>query len=564
MRNVLIAVVGLGLMCSIATAGGPPVIDKMNRHFDHDRHAASSSTNGKKAACSECHKLDDKGLPIKGREHARCSGCHSYPTSCGVMKTSGMKGPARVCQVCHTPTRKECLPADLPPKPTTDDLESKFTHAKHMGLGSSTEKSCVQCHQAQGPGASAVVDDKKGKKGKKGGGATVATGKDKAEAHGTCSGCHNANGAKPTMADCAGCHVAPTARAGTQQNNPFRLPNFDHKAHHAASKMTIDTTGLCTKCHTDLREVAGGNQGAQLPRPSMLSCQNTCHNGKTAFAATGTKCTQCHKGSDKPEPTKQGLAFSHTQHAARNVKITECNQCHQLEADGTLTVPLKGQDHMPCSNAGCHQTEFASRTNKICGLCHDAVAPWAKAAARYPDYDVTRVMEYFNQIDHEAHLTSKAKLGTGNDACTKCHGDKINGKTPPKAHEDCASCHGRSANPQMTQCQACHLQQPPQKAQVSQWSVRALFPHAKHGTDPRNRKTTACTGCHQTVAKAKDLATIKAPTMPSCDACHNGKLAFKSTGFECSRCHSPQGNKPQPTALLAPPRQTTAMLEPQR
>jgi len=555
MRKLLIAIAGVCVLGSLAWAAGPPVIDKMNRHFDHDRHAASSAGR-KQAKCADCHKLDAKGLPLKVVEHTRCGACHTFPTSCGAVKVTGVKSPARVCQVCHIPTNKACLPADLPEKPKTDDLESKFTHAKHMNLGSSTEKSCMQCHEAQapGPGAMGADDDepKKGKKGKKPK-TTTAAGGSKAEAHALCAGCHNANGAKPIMDECAGCHVAPTARSGPQKDNPFRLPNFDHRGHHMASKMTSATTGLCTSCHTDLRVVQGGNQGSALPRPSMLGCQNKCHNGQTAFAATGTKCTNCHKGTEKAEKLKTELAFSHAQHAARNVKIADCTTCHKLESDGTLTTPLAGQDHQPCSNAGCHQTEFASRTNKICGVCHNEEAPWLHATARYPSYaDGARPIEYFESMDHEAHLTSKAKLGTDNTACMRCHGEKIaaSGSKPPEAHAACAPCHGRGQGPAMTQCQTCHLQQPPQKAQVSQWSVRALFPHNKHGTDPRNRATTKCTTCHNTVAKAKELATIKAPKMSQCDECHNGKLAFKSTGFECSRCHSPQANKPQATALF--------------
>jgi hypothetical protein len=91
----------------------------------------------------------------------------------------------------------------------------------------------------------------------------------------------------------------------------------------------------------------------------------------------------------------------------------------------------------------------------------------------------------------------------------------------------------------MAQCAACHAQTPPTRAIVSAWSVKATFEHKQHGLDPRARGTaTKCTECHKQIATAKDLASIKAPAMADCEGCHNGKNQFKTTGFECARCHA--------------------------
>jgi c(7)-type cytochrome triheme protein len=81
--------------------------------------------------------------------------------------------------------------------------------------------------------------------------------------------------------------------------------------------------------------------------------------------------------------------------------------------------------------------------------------------------------------------------------------------------------------------------------QASPWNVAATFEHAKHAIDPRSHRPTACTACHTQIAAAKDMSSVALPRMADCDGCHDGKLAFKTTGFGCVRCH---GAKP-PAAL---------------
>lgn len=506
-RCALLAVglIALLALVGVAVAAGPKVIARDTRKFDHALHAKVSAAAGKGAGCAACHKLDANGEPQAGREHVRCAQCHTYPRACDVMKRSGPKGQARICGACHVPSTSRCLPADLPPQPKTDSYEARFTHGKHASLGASIDKNCAQCHTAQAAGAAPKVG-----------------------AHKSCSGCHNANGAKPVMSDCVGCHQAPRGRTAPGAD-PFRLASFDHRAHHAASKQAS-----CLGCHDKL---LGAGEGA-LPRPSMLGCQTRCHDGQKAFSAVGTKCTSCHKGKEATVPVRADVGFSHAAHAGRNVQIQNCAQCHAVEADGKLTPPLAKKDHMPCAASGCHQPEFASRTAKICGVCHDAVSASQRAVSRRRE---PVKAEWFERIDHAAHM---AKLGTGNQACASCHGDKFGGAQRPGGHDGCAPCHGRGqAAPAMSQCAACHAQTPPAgRAGPSEWSVRATFDHKTHAADPRARGAqTKCSECHPGVAKARDLASIRTPKMADCDGCHNGKITFKTTGFDCARCHKRAG-----------------------
>jgi hypothetical protein len=244
---------------------------------------------------------------------------------------------------------------------------------------------------------------------------------------------------------------------------------------------------------------------------------------------------------------RQDLGFLHGAHAGRNVQIQNCGQCHAVEADGRLTAPLAKKDHMPCAQSGCHQTEFASRTTKICGICHETASPWQRTTSRSKP---PAKPEWFERIDHATHL---AKLGTLNNACASCHGDKLAGAPEPRGHDACAPCHGRGQGPTMAQCAACHAQTPPPRAIVSEWSVRATFVHKQHAIDPRARgAATRCVECHKQIGAAKDLASIKAPAMADCEGCHDGKHQFKTTGFGCARCHTPPGGAKAPAVGLGP------------
>jgi len=519
---LVVAVVGLA-----SAIAAPKVIPVGNRKFDHDQHAASASSASdpkrRTAECTTCHIMDAKGLRVNAKEHTnRCVKCHNDPKVCtSEMKQPGPKAGARRCQVCHVPTPgNTCKPPDLPPLPRNDSFEARYSHGKHIGFGASVEKDCGTCHREQ---ASSDANP-----------STVGV-------HKQCTDCHNGPSGRSKLQfnDCKGCHGAPKGKTAAAAD-PYRLANFDHRNHHKTSNQSS-----CTTCHTKL----AGAGDAAIPRPAMTSCLAACHDGQKAFSATGTKCTTCHKGSGQVTPTRTDLAFSHAAHTGRNVNIAKCDTCHSISPEGILDPPNAGKNHMPCATSGCHQTEFVTKTNKICGICHDAAMPWQKTVARAV---VPLKPEWFEAMNHASHL---AKKGISNAACSDCHGDKLGGGKKPQGHAACAECHGKGQGFPMSQCQTCHVQQAPKRGAVTEWSVAATFAHAKHAIDPRSKKVTACVECHATVKNAKDLATIQKPKMSQCDSCHNGKQSFKTTGFECSRCHS------APAAPAAPAAPTPTAFE---
>jgi c(7)-type cytochrome triheme protein len=546
--------IALGVMFAWGAAlAAPPIIPVGDRRFDHGTHDASSKAGGKLAACADCHKMDAKGVRvIPGGEHPRCVKCHSFPKTCPEVKAFAgtPKNPARLCDSCHKPTGTCALPP-LPAKPSGPTYASRFAHGEHVGFKVAIEQECMKCHAEQAPAGTPT---------------TVA--------HTLCFRCHAGQGgvAKLQSNNCTGCHQPPKAKAGPS-NDPFRLGKFDHRKHHTDSRMGANNTAICSSCH-DQKKIAAATD---VPRPSMTTCMQSCHDGQKAFSAIGTTCTKCHKstvgGAGLTFAVKDPV-FTHAKHITRNVKIDGvCTNCHGIATDGTSAAmpPLHTEDpnasrnHMPCAASGCHQTEFLSRSVKICGVCHDKANPWDKVVAR--NRTDKRGTEFFESMNHQSHLQKK---GTSNAACADCHGDKLGGGNAPKGHAPCAECHGKGPPAHaMTDCDKCHSKTPPTRAGSTEWSVASVFVHKSHTRDPRpnaRTPTTNCIECHADVGKSRTLADMGKPKMQTCDGCHNGKTAFKTTGFDCARCHT-KGKQPStPTSQSGFTSQGNeqAMLDPSR
>lgn len=232
------------------------------------------------------------------------------------------------------------------------------------------------------------------------------------------------------------------------------------------------------------------------------------------------------------------VAFSHEGHVGRGVAIDDCKSCHVMAPDGNAAPPTSANPHQPCATAGCHEAEYFSRTPKICAVCHDEVDPSKKLAARYAE---RRRSEFGGEINHVSHARPQAGQGE-NSGCVTCHGDPYRKTRPPEGHAVCSTCHGKTAQPPMSTCGGCHQrgqQGGGARGKPSEWAVTARFQHETHGRDPRTSSETSCVGCHASIPRAQKTRDIAAPAMQSCDGCHDGKAAFKTTGFECKKCHAP-------------------------
>ncbi len=510
--------------------------------FDHKGHEAAAAKVGGargKAACTDCHQYKPDGTQNlrAGLEHGtRCIKCHQQEDKA----TKCFPQTKAKCVSCHTFDASDPCHENTPSALSKPSIyQASFNHGQHIGFKVAIEKDCANCHRKNAPPSAVAFN-----------------------AHQRCWTCHGPKGGPSTIAtklfkdDCEGCHA--TARPKPPASgDPFRLGKFDHQRHHAESRQSS-----CTTCHTNM----SGSDPTSVPRPAMQSCLKSCHDGSRgagkAFSAVGTKCTSCHNSpGGLTMPVKKDVFFSHEAHSKRNVNVNNCADCHSVQPDGTVMAPTVGKDHTPCSNASCHQTEFMSRTTKICFVCHEESAvPWKKLQARMQD--PSPKPEFFENISHASHLQKK---GTSNAACTDCHGDKLGGGKAPKDHQACAECHGKGAPAHpMSECGKCHTRDALARKAPSEWSVAATFEHKRHANDSRSRKTTECKECHADVVKSTSLANMAKPKMETCAGCHNGKVSFKTTGFDCAKCHT-RGNPPStPSALngLTSGPGPTAMLDP--
>jgi c(7)-type cytochrome triheme protein len=133
-----------------------------------------------------------------------------------------------------------------------------------------------------------------------------------------------------------------------------------------------------------------------------------------------------------------------------------------------------------------------------------------------------------------------------NKSCARCHQGRFEERPASQSHAICAPCHAADSAPRMTECGGCHGLGKPRGQLAARdpafaWYVRDKFRHASHVNDPRGggQEMTPCATCHDQVAGATRLSEIARPRMQQCDACHDGKLAFKTTGFGCAKCHGP-------------------------
>ena len=239
------------------------------------------------------------------------------------------------------------------------------------------------------------------------------------------------------------------------------------------------------------------------------------------------------------------LRYLHKLHKANGVDQTDCKKCHDLQRDYSVKPPTAGNPHQPCADSECHGDQFFSTKPEICVVCHTDNKPWVKQTARQNQH--TR-SEFGSDLSHKTHATGRVKAsGPGpNGVCKTCHGNMFTSanseRTKNAGHGACSACHARTNKPVMTDCGGCHTLGG-KKGGVSKkggdWAVGELFAHNTHGRDPRKPGTeSTCVECHADITKATNLASIKNPTMRSCDGCHNGEHAFKTTGFQCYRCHA--------------------------
>ena len=290
--------------------------------------------------------------------------------------------------------------------------------------------------------------------------------------------------------------IAWPARA----ESPFALGGFAHDKH---AKLSGEKA--CAACHA--------GPPATSP-PAKATCVR-CHDGTRAFSTVDTACRRCHKPPKQVLPLPPLGAPATFSHLGAAHELA-CNSCHTLGAD-RRALPT-GARHLPCANAGCHADEFRAASPRTCSVCHVGTEPWRPLAS-----DAARrvVTEFGVVFPHAKHQVAE---------CARCHTGITGGpamRVGP-GHDACSTCHQ-----DLSSCTKCHTQgllaSRDERRRTEPWSVARRFVHATHASP--------CASCHEDVARAADLASIRPPPKRTCAPCHGGGKAFKMTGHGCARCH---------------------------
>ncbi len=444
------------------------------QRYSHLDHAAKVQQRGQQAVdCRSCHQL-------AGGNFAPLAVGRQDHRPCIDCHGGAEFSRGDKCLTCHSSIRtmKPGKPW-FPPFRKPGEFHVAFAHAKHVQMTSGGKAECGGCH---------------------GNGGKAATG------HVECARCH-ATGTLPDMNFCAGCHKPGAAPAPeVSEASAFRVANFSHSRHQQVAHAP------CLSCHNGL------TTEEHPERPAMKVCDG-CHDGKTAFDARGTHCGRCHKSEQELSAVRiDAPAFSHSGHKLRGVNLQPCTTCHGVGGDWRATLP--GQhEHRPCQNDACHATDFDGKIGaRLCLSCHERNDPFEPNPLKRPTSRVKP--EWTVTMTHGPHLP------IGSLTCAGCHPSILDPiATIGDGHVLCGKCHLKNSKPGMDSCLSCHVTVAAKAAGA--WSVVGRFRH-----DQNHR--SACSNCHRSPITAPELTT---PAMEDCGSCHDGKRAFKTTGFGCARCH---------------------------
>lgn len=228
------------------------------------------------------------------------------------------------------------------------------------------------------------------------------------------------------------------------------------------------------------------------------------------------------------------VVFSHKFHL--KVYNNNCKICHNAiyNLSDTKRYTMAEMEKTK-SCGGCHSgvKAFSVASGKDCSRCHSG-----------KPRDVSYTVKGLGSVvfSHTLHI------GKTGGACRECHnGRVITGKDKAVTMAEmekgrtCGSCHnGKRTFAVTANCDRCHKTLNPKEVTFKIKGITpATFSHKLH------TGIYSCKDCHTKVFPFKTVvgnATMNDMTKgKSCGTCHNGNVAFASSG-DCDKCH--KGMKP--------------------
>jgi len=462
--------------------------------------------------------------------------------------------------------------------PSYADFRTSVGHKAHVGKGNVT---CRDCHGTEGdfskPGTDVCARCHAEQTTH-----THAGGERKTD----CFSCHSfAPRDAPT---CIGCHAEKLGTHGAV----IQHATVDCKECHDPHKTPSIAPKACTSCHEERALSHAAHEGSQdcrdchkahePARAAVVGCAS-CHEKPAGPKPAGhDSCLTCHKPHDfkgqpgvcagchgaKPTrladvvPAHARCTNCHTPHAPGQA-ASSCRNCHTSthEASSAVAPVLASSEQPPAAIAvmlglehggkvacvGCHAPHRGDLSAKAatCTSCHGSVAA--------SDVGVHAMDKTACRDCHTPHAAEPVERGA---LCAKCHGAEAEKTSHNRGHQDCASCHGKSAHHPAgaPECASCHTKE---SATAPLGHQKCASCHEPHGGE-RTQMAASCANCHAKEASAQHgsleggcanchrphgPAGIPAP--PACTSCHQRPtlpaLHALESHAQCNLCHSSHG-----------------------
>ena len=300
------------------------------------------------------------------------------------------------------------------------------------------------------------------------------------------------------------------------------------KGFHGLSKRVKNTE--CKHCHTDhigsdadivrLDKELFNHINTDFPLEKnhiKVQC-DACHDNKTKYRDTKSKCIDCHKKNDP-----------HYGHLGE-----KCSDCHKDTTWETNSYdhnktkfPLKGK-HQKLVCSSCHPSQRWKKTPVKCVACHKINEVHDN---RFGDTcDNCHIPEDWKRSTHDHNKTKFPLKGKhAKVSCDKCHNRQIGEK---KLRMDCFACHqfgDAHRGKQDNECDRCHNQE--------SWSTDVFFDHDLTNFPLIGQHAiVTCEECH--------LSNVYKGTKKDCVSCHKPHDKHEQTlGPKCASCHNPNSWK---------------------
>ena len=370
--------------------------------------------------CYACHKKNDEQKGHKGQYGEKCDTCHSTkafkPSTFNHDNDTkyALKGKHRTtaCKDCHTGNLyKDKVSQDCYACHKKDDK-----HKESLGTN------CAACHIEKGWKEQGKFDHDK----------TVfpLIGK---HAKAECKQCHKSQLFKEAPEECIGCHIK----------------DDKHK----------ETLGEdCAACHT-----AKG-----WKEPGKFDHDKTKFQLRNAHAATGVKCTACHKDLVSFRNTPLTCISCHKKDDKHETQLGDkCESCHSDKSwkgtkfnHGKSRFPLTGK-HILADCSKCHVTLRYKDAPRDCYACHKNDDKHKKVfGVRCDTCHNTRGWDIWS-FDHDTRTKFVLEASHAKAKCADCHKKEAPAdKDAAPMGTSCVVCH-RSKDPHNggfgPRCEQCHV-----------------------------------------------------------------------------------------------------------